>query len=142
MATQHDVYGGTVTLRDPKDVPERLRRPVIKRMTDLVDIDWNAVPDPLPDDATDEQKAEFTAASQKGAKELSYALDGMNDLNDVQAVAMIESWSFPQAITVDGLLDLPSASYREILELVAPLVTELMPSFGASPEPNSPTVAS
>jgi hypothetical protein len=112
-----DVPNGWIELRDPKLVSERLRRPIMAKASQL------------------------SASSNKAAEGEVDAdsLNGMFEFNDLLAVALVKAWSFEEPITVDGMLDLPTASYDAIQKIVAPLLSELLPSFEASPEADSPT---
>jgi hypothetical protein len=63
----------------------------------------------------------------------------MFEFNDLLAVALISEWSFGSEVSTEALLDLPAETYDAIQKLVAPLVTDLMPSFEVTPEADSPT---
>lgn len=117
-----DVAGGWVELRDPKTVSERLRRPVMAKASQLASV--------------------VSEVSKGEARIEGDSLTGMYEFNDLVAVALISEWSFEQPLTVDGMLDLPSATYDEIQKIVAPMFNQLMPSFEADPDPASPTVPS
>lgn len=105
-------------LRDPKQVPERLRRPLMSRSvaaSNMLGDEKNLTPE---------------------------AIDFFSDFNDLLAIAMIESWSFGDAVTVEVLIDLPIAIYDEVRKLVAPFVKDLMPDFSPTVEADSPTAPS
>lgn len=112
-----DVPNGWVELRDPKAVSERLRRPIMAKATQL----------------------SAAAGEAEGGVVSSDSLTGMFEFNDLLAVALIKQWSFTEPITTDGLLDLPTVTYDAIQKIVAPLLSDLMPSFEATPEVDSPT---
>ena len=122
---KQDVAGGWLVLRDPKEVPERLRRPILLK--------GNAI-------------AKQTAAIANGSVEASNidedTLAGMFAFNDLLAVALISEWSFAEPITVEGLGNLPGKTYDSVQKIVAPLITAVMPDFEPSPEEDSPTVPS
>jgi hypothetical protein len=115
--SRHDVPGGWVELRDPKKVPDRLRRPVKYAMVDSQDL---------------------VAAVEAGTltRDQFVSADAMTD---TVILALVKEWSFSQALTVDGLLDLEGDSYDAITELVRPHVIELLPSFsGDVTDPKAP----
>jgi len=120
MAKQ-EVVGGWVDLRDPKTVSERLRRPVITKASQLSSV----INEMQGDDSGN-------SVSSKGLGE-------MFEFNDLLAVALISEWSFGSEVSTEALLDLPAETYDAIQKLVAPLVTDLMPSFEVTPEADSPT---
>lgn len=119
---KHEVAGGWVVLRDPKAVPERLRRPILLKGNSIA-----------------KQSAAIADGSVEAANIDEETLSGMFAFNDLLAVALISEWSFPDAITVEGLGNLPGKTYDEIQRVVAPLVTAVMPDFEPSPEEDSPT---
>jgi hypothetical protein len=111
-----NLTGGWVELRDPKEVPEGLRRPVVQASIDaqrFADLD----------------EADFTGAD----------MNQLQVLNDLAAVALVKTWSFDSSISLEGLLELPSGAYDELLASVAPKVADLMPNFGVNPDPKAPT---
>jgi len=113
-----EVFSGWVQLRDPELVPERLRRPVFEKSADA---------------------AAFTDDSADVNTEM---LTFFSEFNDLLAVAMISEWSFDLPVSVDGLLDLPSKSYDDIRQAVAPFIHQLIPNFGVDPDPKVTTASS
>jgi len=112
-----DIFNGWVELRDPDLVPERLRRPVFEKT-----IKASQLASEIEDDPT--------------------VMGFFSELNDVLAVALIEAWSFGDAITVDALQDLPAKAYDDIRKLVSPLVSKMIPDFGDDVEdPKATTVS-
>ena len=111
-----NLTGGWVELRNPVEVPERLRRPVVHASIDAQRF-------------ADLEEGDFTGAD----------MNQLQVLNDLVAIALVKEWSFDAAISLDGLLDLPSGAYDELLALVSPQVGELMPNFGVNPDPKVPT---
>jgi hypothetical protein len=107
-----DVPGGWISLRDPKRVKERDRRPIMAKAASL--------------------RASMT-------DEANLDLIGAYELNDLVAVALIESWSFGDTVSIEVLTDLESTSYDAIQKVTAPLLAQLMPSFEPTPDPDSPT---
>ena len=122
-----NVTGGWVELRDPKLVPERLRRPIVTRASDI-----GSKAREIADAGVDQAASMVDAAT----------LTGMFEFNDLLVVALVKEWSFESAITVDGLLDLPGGVYDELQRIVTPLLSDVMPSFEPAQEPDSPTESS
>jgi len=119
MAKQ-DVVGGWIDLRDPKAVPERMRRPILARATTM------------------QRKAQELENGEADDN----AVLSLYEFNDLVAVALIEAWSFGDTVSVEGLTDLPSGVYDQIQKITAPMIVDLMPSFEVDPDPDSPTVPS
>jgi hypothetical protein len=110
-----DVFNGWIELRDPKSVPERLRRPVFQKSIEGASLDFESV------DAD------------------SKAMEFFSEFNDLLAVALISEWSFDAPITTDGLLDLPSKTYDDVRAICAPFLDELIPDFGVDIDPKVDT---
>jgi hypothetical protein len=110
-----NVSGGWIDLRDPKDVPEKLRRPVIEKSVSLQEV-------------VGKEENDLTSGD----------LSNLFGLNDLIAVALVAGWSFAHPITLDGLLELSGSAYDDILKAVAPKTIELMPNFGVDPDPKVP----
>ena len=120
-----EVFGGWVELRDPELVPERLRRPLVSQSvlaSQFANVD-------LESDDVDSELA-------------SKAVDFFSTLNDLLAVALVEEWSFSEPITIEGLMNLPGKSYDSIRREVSPMVSKLMPDFGATDDPKALTETS
>lgn len=117
--------GAWAVLRDPKQVSERLRRPVTRLAAGL--------------NASGVLKG---IEGEDGTGLTVEALDGMSDLNDAICLALVESWSFEQPVTADGLLDLPGAVYDSLREQASKFTTALLPDFSPTAEEESPTAPS
>ena len=65
-------------------------------------------------------------------------LDQYTELNDLMVLARLESWTLDLPITLDSLLDIPDPDYKALQAAVAGDALKMMPSFGASNDPNSP----
>jgi len=122
VPTRVEVTGGWIEMREPDQVSERLRRPIELAFLDLSD-DVAAAIDPERTDV------------RLSAADMAI----LHQANDLAAVAIVESWSFGPAVTVDALVDLPSVAYREILAATAPVALKLLPDFEVSPADDSPT---
>lgn len=110
-----EVFSGWIQLRDPELVPERLRRPVVQKSAEAA----RHVSD---DDVISDEMMMF-----------------YSEFNDLLAVAMISEWSFDFPVSVDGMLDLPSRTYDDVRNAVAPSIKKLIPDFGADPDPKAIT---
>jgi hypothetical protein len=53
-------------------------------------------------------------------------IETFGEVNDNGIVALLASWSFPQPITLDSVLDLLSDDYDHLRTVVAPMVSELV----------------
>jgi hypothetical protein len=108
-----EVFSGWLELREPKLVPERLRRPVFEKSV---------------------AGQNFVDENQEVDEE---AMKFFSDFNDLLAIAMIKEWSFESAVSLEGLLDLPSRTYDDIRKAVTPFVSDLIPDFGVDPDPKA-----
>lgn len=125
--------GGWAILREPAAVPVRLRRPVEKALIKVSK--QKDIADALTADSKNATQEEIAA---KVAEQLdSESMDILNDLNDCLILARVESWSFGD-ITIDKILDLPGADYSVLQTEAAKGITEMMPNFSNSGDPNSP----
>lgn len=100
-----EVFNGWIELRDPDLVPERLRRPVFEKSIKASQLAADIETDPT-------------------------VLSFFSELNDVLAVALIESWSFGDSITETSLQDLPARTYDDVRKAVSPFVSRMIPDFG------------
>lgn len=125
--------GGWAIVREPSAVPVRLRRPVEKALLALGQSQAKSALSSAPD-LTDDQKVAEVAASINPA-----ILDQFNDLNDLLIIARIESWSFEFSIDLDSIGNLSQSDFEILQEISAKDVTSMMPKFGISNEPDSPT---
>ncbi len=112
--------GNWVRLRDPKKVPERLRRPLMPLFSKMA-------------------SAGIMNITEDDKEKLPDAFGLIFDMNDLVIIALVEAWSFGTKIDVDTLLDLPAEVYDALSNLTRDKVTELMPSFGISTDDASPT---
>lgn len=106
-------------LRNPRTVPERLRRPVTQMMFAIAN-------------NQEIQNAENDVVNSE--------LVGIySELNDLVIVARVAAWSFDLPISVDGVLDLPGNAYEVLQEKTVENVLDMIPNFGQSTDPESPT---
>lgn len=131
--------GATADLREVADVTERQRRPIKRLQSGLA--------------ANSEfMSAVNTAQAAKGklsqAKQLEIAagmgaaFDDLELLNDLLVVAMVAGWSYDFPVSADSVQDLPGRDLDALREECSPYMTQLMPGFDSSPDPDSPTAPS
>jgi hypothetical protein len=117
--------GMTFTLRTPDQVPERLRRPVTRKLLEFAkSLDSG---DGLTEESIDAGTLDPTVLAEA------------DELNDLLAVALIPSWSLEVPVSLEAVMDLPGADYNEIRRAVAPFLTQMLPDFSPSPEDGSPS---
>lgn len=127
--------GNWADLRPVGEVSERLRRP-IKRLTAKL----ASYPDFMRAVDTAQSKKKLTQADQLSiASAMGDSFDVLEELQDRLVIAAVRGWSFPQDITVDGLLDIPCMASDALREAAAPYQSALNPDMGPSPEADSPT---
>lgn len=121
-----NVTGGWVELREPEEVPEKLRRPIINVTMMGIPLrnDFDTITTD-PDNADPEKLAAFLRFSA--------------EFGDLAAMAFLREWSFPEPITSDNVQNLPGKVFDEIQSAIAPLVQRLLPNFGVDPDPKAPT---
>lgn len=125
---------GWAELRDVRQVPERLRRPLLAlhvRVAAFVD----------PERLAALQQADTATALATLGPDMAVALEVMSQLNDLMIVAMVGEWSYEAPVTVEAVLDLPGEAYDRLRLAVAPYVTDLIPDFSPTPEKAGPTKA-
>lgn len=133
--------GGWVDLRDPAEIPERLRRPLtrIQMLLAANPAFGGAVKEAAAtgavtvEDFTPEQAVGMI--SGMGADSLAL----IDDLNDRAILARVMGWSFEAPLTMDGLLDLPGPVYDELKVLCAKGALSSGPDFSPSQDEASPT---
>jgi hypothetical protein len=130
--------GQHAMLRDPEDVPNRLRRP---HMDARERVSVSLVSSGATEaDAVAAQAGEPGAAMKLGLAMVSSGASGLKRAaDDLLIVALVESWSYEAAIGVEALQDLPGRSYDVLLAACEPLAAAMSPDFGPSPDPESPT---
>ena len=106
--------GAWAELRDPDVVTERQRRPVVTALG--------------------------RASKYEGMEDGGMA--ALVNVADAVLMAMVEAWSFAAPITMDGLDDLPAKTVTALRKACEPFQKELLPDFGPTPDPATPTVPS
>ncbi|MCH0555817.1 hypothetical protein [Streptomyces sp. MUM 16J] len=139
--TRHQLPGGGwADLRDPADVPERLRRPVRA-------LQMRLARDPafgrVVADATDKGVQALADIDEAQAVQMVAAIGDdsmglMDDLNDRLVISRVAGWSYGDTVSVDSLLDLSSLVYDKLRELCADGALD-GPDFSPSQDAASPT---
>ena len=119
----HLPSGGWICVRAAGTVPVYLRRPVEKALIAVARGDAKAALD------TEDAIPQLDPG----------VIDQFYELNDLLAVARIESWSFDYPISIDSLIRLEQADYEEILKWTAVDVALMVPNFGFDNDPTSPS---
>ena len=132
--------GGWASLRDPKKVPERLRRPLVTLQRRMLGTDMAKAFEGVDDvKSLDESKALDLLRPIIASED--YGM--LDDINDLLIVALVEEWSFDLPITVEGSLDLPGDARDALIAACQPLVGPLTGQVEEADitDPTSPTGA-
>jgi hypothetical protein len=111
-----------------------MRRPIKKISTQLT-----SHPE-FVEAVSDAQGKELTQAEQlKLAGAMGDAFDLLEELQDRIVCAAVRGWSYPQEVSPDGLLDVPSAALDSLREYASPYLSALNPNFEPTTESDTPT---
>jgi len=149
----HVTPNGWIELREPRLVPEKLRRPIMSQMADMGKVAQQA------DDAVKAAELRAQLGEPGGVVGIDDELmQALYRYNDLIAVALVREWSFKGKpnphdngaweftgvaedrfipISMETLGTLPGEDYDAILKIVSPMAMELMPSFGVDPDPKA-----
>lgn len=131
--------GGWAILRDPAAVPVRLRRPVEKMLMAVGRGQAKAALEAKQEAIANAKTGDTIDPSAVAANMDSTVIDQFYELNDLLIVARVESWSLELPISVDSLGDLTQEDYELLQKVAAQNVTTMVPNFGLSNNPDSPT---
>ena len=131
--------GGWAILRDPAAVPVRLRRPVEKMLMAVGRGQAKAALEAKQEAIANAKTGDTIDPSAVAANMDSTVIDQFYELNDLLIVARVESWSLELPISVDSLGDLTQEDYELLQKVAAQNVTTMVPNFGLSNDPTSPT---
>ena len=131
--------GGWAILRDPAAVPVRLRRPVEKMLMAVGRGQAKAALEAKQEAIANAKTGDTIDPSAVAANMDSTVIDQFYELNDLLIVARVESWSLDLPISVDSLGDLTQEDYELLQKVAAQNVTTMVPNFGLSNNPDSPT---
>ena len=133
-------------IRDPKKVPERLRRPAKAASFEMYQSRQKA----LEETASTTTPAAPEGAGAWGAPPTpeptveiddgtSYTLEQIQASVDAGIIALVSAWSFGDEVSEDVLLDLPSDAYDALVTEVTPLIGEMFQTLEPSTDPASPS---
>jgi len=131
--------GGWAILRDPAAVPVKLRRPVEKMLMAVGRGQAKAALEAKQEAIANAKTGDTVDPSAVAATMDPAVIDQFYELNDLLIVARVESWSFELPISVDSLGDLTQEDYELLQKVAAQNVTSMVPNFGLSNNPDSPT---
>jgi len=131
--------GGWAILRDPAAVPVKLRRPVEKMLMAVGRGQAKAALEAKEAAIANAKTGDTIDPSTVAANMDSTVIDQFYELNDLLIVARVESWSLDLPISVDSLGDLTQEDYELLQKIAAQNVTSMVPNFGLSNNPDSPT---
>ena len=134
--------GGWAILRDPAAVPVKLRRPVEKMLMAVGRGQAKAALEAKQEAIANAKTGDTIDPSAVAANMDSTVIDQFYELNDLLIVARVESWSLELPISVDSLGDLTQEDYELLQKVAAQNVTTMVPNFGLSNNPDSPTLPS
>lgn len=130
--------GQHAMLRDPEDVPERLRRPYLDASERLLGFLAEA-------GVTDADIAAARGGDQDRMAAIGVkAVTGgarmiQRGVQDSLIAALVESWSYDKPVSAEAVQDLPGRAYDALCEACEPLAAALNPDFTPNPDPESPT---
>ena len=131
--------GGWAILRDPAAVPVKLRRPVEKMLMAVGRGQAKAALEAKQEAIANAKTGDTIDPSTVAANMDPTVIDQFYELNDLLIVARVESWSLDLPISVDSLGDLTQEDYELLQKVAAQNVTTMVPNFGLSKNPDSPT---
>ena len=131
--------GGWAILRDPAAVPVKLRRPVEKMLMAVGRGQAKAALEAKEAAIANAKTGDTIDPSAVAATMDESVIDQFYELNDLLIVARVESWSLELPISVDSLGDLTQEDYELLQKVAAQNVTTMVPNFGLSNNPDSPT---
>jgi hypothetical protein len=131
--------GGWAILRDPAAVPVKLRRPVEKMLMAVGRGQAKAALEAKEAAIANAKTGDTIDPSAIAANMDSSVIDQFYELNDLLIVARVESWSIDLPISVDSLGELTQEDYELLQKVAAQNVTTMVPNFGLSNNPDSPT---
>jgi hypothetical protein len=130
--------GQWASLRDPEDVTERRRRPILDaqdRMQACL----------VSGDVTEEEikaagNGDKDSAISVGMKMLATDFQRyQHEVDRLLLLALLEEWSYGGEINEDTIQDLPGRAYDQLLEVAKPLMRILNPNFEPDADAESPT---
>jgi hypothetical protein len=142
MTDKIDLPGGWAKLRDPEDVPERLRRPLLRVQESLgaTDVGQRMLEKQQADGGLTEAEVAAMMLPLIGSATWE---DFQRTQYDQLLCALVEEWSFETPITVDAMQDLPGRAYKALRAECDPLLPAVLGNVVDAEQeiddPNSPT---
>lgn len=124
--SRHDVHGGWVELREPEDVPQRLRRKVISAIGSIA-ADSSTVA-ALQASATPEEMVASVGGN---------SFDTFLGLQDVAILALVSAWSFGPQVDAATFDEIGGRAVDDMATLCMPLLDRMMPTFAPDPDPKA-----
>lgn len=112
------------------------------KRVDLPDGQWLELRDPA--EVTERQRRPHLAAVSvyMGTPDYSAArVDALRACNETAAIALINGWSFPEAVSAEAMQDWPSLRYDQVMSVIEPLADGLKWSLIVKPEATPETLA-
>lgn len=127
--------GGTALIRDPRQVPHKLRRPFTRAQM-AMGITGAELPD-LDDTGMTQEQAEKRHQLQVGIA-IAKTPELSDAYNETLMLALVAEWSYGE-VSQSTLDELPVATYDQILAHCNKLAPQLSPSFEVSADPKATT---
>ena len=116
--------GQWAELAEPRKVPERKRRPYTTAAASMG-------PATMVDPATGAVRIDSAETKEQ-----------MDAVLDALILALVVAWSYGVEVTLEAVQDLPGDAYDALRNACLEHAGELMPDYGASPDPKALTVES
>lgn len=128
--------GAWAVLRDPDEVTERRRRPLVRLQRRAL-----AKAGPLLSGVDLESMTPAQALETLAPMLASDDFDALEEIDDHVIEVLVESWSFELPVTADGSLDLPPAARAALVKECKPLLPRLLGDVTDEDvlDPTSPT---
>lgn len=126
--------GGTALLRDPRQVPVKLRRPydhAVMAFSALAVDAQSGVVASTPEEKDAEEKRRFVLAAAQHPE-----LDEAR--TDALIMALVSEWSYGP-VSPKSLENLPASTYDALVEACDKLAPKLSPRFAVNPDPKATT---
>lgn len=132
--------GGSALLRDPRQVPVKIRRIYDHAKLALAGVaagvsDEVVVSDNAPEDV---KKAQVEQQQKLFVIKMADQPELMDKLNDAAILALVSEWSYG-AVTQDVLESLPGDSYDVLQKKCDALAVEMSPNFAVTDDPKAIT---
>ncbi|MFC0438754.1 hypothetical protein [Kutzneria buriramensis] len=128
---------GTATLRDPEDVPEKLRRRVQRaNLASQIFVEELRTRGDIPADIDLSDVDEQTTRTI-GRIVMTEHPEYMEQQQDAVILALVEDWPFEYPKTAEGLAEIPGTAYDKLLAACKALEPLLSPNLTAPTPPEA-----